>query len=332
MKKLSRQTIAALALGLCAIGPVTAGNVTIPNTFSSGTPAVAAEVNANFGALETAVNDNDSRITANSASITTNSNDLAALQTAVTTLQATVADLQSTVTNLQDDLTAANDTIAGLQADLDSANSTIASLQANSVLDLDGMLVYAVDDYGFPTARFTGVNVQVVNGAGQTTVNGLGNLIVGYNEEYVRPSDFCSDGAYDNQSNCESNGNYWAGSFKSGSHNLVVGSGHSYSQYGGVVFGYQNVINGSYATVSGGNANTASGLSSSVSGGEANTASGWSSSVSGGYNNTASGGSSSVSGGEFNTASGNYSSVSGGAYRSATGMYDWVAGSLFESN
>ncbi|HHH49052.1 MAG TPA: transcriptional regulator, partial [Gammaproteobacteria bacterium] len=30
---------------------MTAGNVTIPNTFSSGTPAVAAEVNANFGAL-----------------------------------------------------------------------------------------------------------------------------------------------------------------------------------------------------------------------------------------------------------------------------------------
>lgn len=40
-----------------------AGNVTIPNTFTSGTPAVAAEVNANFSALETAVNDNDSRIT-----------------------------------------------------------------------------------------------------------------------------------------------------------------------------------------------------------------------------------------------------------------------------
>ena len=341
MKKLSRQTIAALALGLCVIGPVTAGNVTIPNTFSSGTPAVAAEVNANFGALETAVNDNDSRIT-------TNSNDLAALQTAVTTLQATVAALQDTVTTLQDDLTAANDTIAGLQADLASANSTIASLQsdlanvqANSVLDLDGILVYAVDDYGFPTARFTGVNVQVVNGAGQTTVNGLGNLIVGYNEEYVRLFDFCSDGAYDNQSDCESNGDYWAGSFKSGSHNLVVGSGHSYTRYGGVVFGYRNVINGAYATVSGGGdnfasgwsssvsggaGNTASGFSSSVSGGNANAASGLSSSVSGGVGNTASGLSSSVSGGEANTASGGSSSVSGGFNNTASGWSSSVSG------
>lgn len=44
---------------------VWAGNVTIPNTFTSGTPAVAAEVNENFNALETEVDDNDSRITSN---------------------------------------------------------------------------------------------------------------------------------------------------------------------------------------------------------------------------------------------------------------------------
>jgi hypothetical protein len=36
---------------------------------------------------------------------------------------------------------------------------------------------------GQPTLRFTGVNVQVVSGSGTTsgTVNGLGNLIIGYN-------------------------------------------------------------------------------------------------------------------------------------------------------
>ena len=300
MKKF-RQSVAALALGLCAIGPVTAGNVTIPNTFSSGTPAVAAEVNANFSALETAVNDNDGRINANS-------DELAALKDAVTALQATVAALQETVNNLQSDL---------------------AAVQANSVLELDGKLVL-VDDYGFPTARFTGVNVQVVNGVDQTTLNGLGNLIVGYNAEYVRSSYFCSDGAYDNQTDCESNGSYWWGSFKSGSHNLVVGSGHSYSQYGGVVFGERNVINGPYATVSGGYNNTARGWFSSVSGGIGNTASGKYSSVSGGYYNTASGKYSSVSGGDNNTAGGRASSVSGGFNRSASGSYDWAAGSLFE--
>lgn len=39
-----------------------AGNVTIPNTFSSGTKAVAAEVNDNFTAVKNAVDDNQSQI------------------------------------------------------------------------------------------------------------------------------------------------------------------------------------------------------------------------------------------------------------------------------
>lgn len=42
-----------------------AGEVTIPNSFTPGTPAVAAQVNANFNAVATEVNDNDARITSN---------------------------------------------------------------------------------------------------------------------------------------------------------------------------------------------------------------------------------------------------------------------------
>ena len=40
-----------------------AGPVTLPHTFTAGTTAVAAQVNANFAALATEVNDNDARIT-----------------------------------------------------------------------------------------------------------------------------------------------------------------------------------------------------------------------------------------------------------------------------
>jgi hypothetical protein len=42
---------------------VVAGTLTVPNTFVNGTAADADQVNANFDAVETQVNDNDSRIT-----------------------------------------------------------------------------------------------------------------------------------------------------------------------------------------------------------------------------------------------------------------------------
>ena len=43
-----------------------ADSLSVPNDFVSGQPAKAAEVNANFSAVESSVNDNDARITANS--------------------------------------------------------------------------------------------------------------------------------------------------------------------------------------------------------------------------------------------------------------------------
>jgi hypothetical protein len=49
-----------------------AGALTVPNSFTSGTAAVAAEVNDNFTAVKTAVDDNDNRITANEAAIVAN--------------------------------------------------------------------------------------------------------------------------------------------------------------------------------------------------------------------------------------------------------------------
>jgi len=49
-------------LGLSIASVVHAGPVDVPNTFQSGTPARAAEVNANFAAVEGAVDDNAERI------------------------------------------------------------------------------------------------------------------------------------------------------------------------------------------------------------------------------------------------------------------------------
>jgi hypothetical protein len=196
----------------------------------------------------------------------------------------------------------------------------------------------------------TGANLHLINGLGSTGCgpegdpipdcpNGLGNLIVGYNEP--RPPDAVPP------------------DLRTGSHNIVVGQEHNFSRFGGIVVGFGNEINGDFAAVSGGQFNTASGLFTSVSGGQANTArdaftsvsggktnnaDGNGASISGGFGNTTAGNvswvgggqlnsvsgvSAAVSGGELNTASGNSATVGGGRERTAEGEFDWVAGSLF---
>ena len=202
----------------------------------------------------------------------------------------------------------------------------------------------------------TGANLRIVNGLGMTeTTNGLGNLIVGYNEPRKFPPPAFND-------------------VRTGSHNVVVGTGHNFGSFGGLVVGSDNQISGEFASVSGGTGNFASGdhssvsggfdnsargdfssvsggdgnqafglnssvsggafniagrSFSSVSGGQGNIADGDSSSVSGGAGNTASGGGSSVSGGFRNRASGDESSVSGGLNRTAPDTFNWAAGPLF---
>ena len=160
---------------------------------------------------------------------------------------------------------------------------------------------------------FTGANVQIVNGGGAThSVNGLGNLILGYNEEIIADTGtpICSLGDFTTQEDCEAAGHTWALNHKNGSHYLIVGPFHNYSQSGGIISGWQNSSNNLYASVIGGNLNTASGKASLVSGGVRNISSGIWSSVSGGIHNTASGDLSSLFGGVGTFASGGWSSDS----------------------
>ena len=282
--------------------------------FQPNTTARSSEVNQNFSRIRDAVNDNFSLIQQ--------------LQQQVQQLQQQVQQLQQQIQQLQ---------------------NRLASVESNTVLQLDGKVYLTDGPAGTDTVvRFEGVNVQIVNGQGSTdTTNGLGNLIVGYDEERADADSFtaretCSLGQYWNdQTQCEANNGTWGKNFKTGSHNIIVGGRNAYSAYGGIVSGFLNVINspyasvpgginniasGHYSSVSGGFFNTASGSGSSVSGGSSNTASGTDSSVSGGYNNTASGSWSSVSGGSFNTASGIESSVSGGYRNTASGTGSSVSG------
>ncbi|HYB24452.1 MAG TPA: hypothetical protein VED41_11685, partial [Solirubrobacteraceae bacterium] len=130
---------------------------------------------------------------------------------------------------------------------------------------------------GKPTVEFSGVNVQIVNGSGKTeTTNGAGNLIVGYDE---RPGS------------------------QTGSHNLVVGSGQTYTSFGAILGGLDNTGSGPFSDVFGVE-NTASGShEASVTGGRKNTAGGeYANTVSGGEDNLASGeDANSISGGKENS-------------------------------
>ncbi|MFP4611534.1 MAG: hypothetical protein ACLFQT_10980 [Thiohalophilus sp.] len=277
-----------------------AGEVSVPNSFQADTPAVAAEVNANFDAVATEVNDN----------------------------AGVISDLQDAVAQLQSDLADAKTTIESLEQELATHESQISGINNSDVMGLEPYLtVDTVSDSRGPLVRLKGVNLQLVNGEGQTdSINGLGNLIVGYDAARDAGDAICSDGAYADQTNCENAGETWAQNHKSGSHNIVGGSNNSYSRYGGLVVGRYNVINRQHATVSGGYKNTSSGNYSSVSGGVGNNATDTSNSISGGSNNTTGGLYSSISGGLSNTTSGNISSVSGGARNTASGLYSSVSG------
>ena len=194
------------------------------------------------------------------------------------------------------------------------------------VAALEAKLKYL--ETGPNTMVISGANLFIHNGTNTTGIaNGLGNLILGFNE----PRPLNANGTNPN--------------VRTGSHNLVLGVRNNYRSYGGIVAGDSNEISGGVASVIGGRGNTASSYADAVSGGFGNTASGGYASVSGGrYNaatgifssvsggesNLASGWGSSVSGGYGNTASSGFASVSGGFARSAPGNYDWAAGGLFQ--
>lgn len=242
------------------------------------------------------------------------------------------------------------DSDAATKAYVDALNSQITALNSR-ITALESLLEHFTR--AGDNVYVTGANLHIRNGLGGTIQdpNGVGNLIVGYNEERSPGNpevpETCSLGEFTEVKNCMEGGGTWALNHKSGSHNVIVGAKHNYSRWGGIAAGFRNTISGPDSSVSGGLDNIASGVSSSVSagrfniasgdyssvsGGYTNTASLWWASVSGGQENTASGVYSSVSGGRENIASGPDSSVSGGRSRSATGTENWAAGSLSETN
>src|SRR5262249_15396322 len=120
----------------------------------------------------------------------------------IAALEATVAALTNRVATLESELVAANAVSEALQRDLDAVKN-------NSVLALDGKVTLGDSEGdGLPEVVFTGVNVKIVNGLGPAHTleealtgveNGLGNLIIGYNERVVAPCEGCQGDGMGNQ-------------------------------------------------------------------------------------------------------------------------------------
>ncbi|MFN0059278.1 MAG: hypothetical protein ACKVX7_12560 [Planctomycetota bacterium] len=162
------------------------------------------------------------------------------------------------------------------------------------------------------TIRFTGVNVQIVNGLGATNgnpsnpadtlsvqTNGVGNLILGYNEAV----------AVDDE--------------RTGSHNLIVGYGLRYTSCAGIAAGLHNMTAGPYSSAIAGAGNRVNGVASSTVGGYANEANSGATIIGGG-SNSASGGV--VVSGNQNNAIGSFSLVCGGVLNIAQGDRSLVLG------
>jgi hypothetical protein len=173
---------------------------------------------------------------------------------------------------------------------------------------------------GYDTFRFTGMNVQIINGSGQTYwTNGLGNLIIGYNapRDENRAGLPCPSDV-DHESYCNR---------RTGSHMLIIGERNNYTAFGGIVSGVNSEAAGEYGSVTGGQTNIARGRHTLVAGGANNFAIGENAVVAGGAGNFAYATTSTIVGGIDNeTNRGEQSAVFGGEGNVAEGVRSAVLG------
>lgn len=182
------------------------------------------------------------------------------------------------------------------------------------------------DEGSLKTIRMTGVNLQVVNGLGYTwgdqdvtiqndeahRTNGLGNVIIGYQETRS------DDGVQDTDDSNDRNG----------SHNLVVGTRNNYTAWGCKVVGARNTVRGWLSSIGGGFGNDAIADAVTISGGQYNLAAAKYTSIGGGWGNMAMNRGATIPGGGGNIAEGEWATVGGGRNNNAAGYFSVVAGGV----
>ena len=151
----------------------------------------------------------------------------------------TLKSLAKSLAALQKQVKTQSAQIKSLSAQLTKAKSVLALAPYVSVTGstLNGVVG--------PNIVFKGTNVHVMSTTSEADTSGLGNLIVGWDDEPATTQ-------------------------RSGSNNLICGDYNSFTSYGCFLAGFYNAVSGIGASVSGGVGNQASNAAASVSGGDGN--------------------------------------------------------------
>lgn len=172
-----------------------------------------------------------------------------ALQTEVASLKTDLAGMASNQSALLGQISALLARVDTLERNGGGGGSAPPLTELAKYITVDSNPINGVKG---PHVIFTGVNLHVRSGSGSTgdngTPTGLGNLIIGYNEgPHPDPT-----------------------SGRNGSHNIVGGTLNAFTSTAGLVMGYQNWVQGEYATILGGRGNLAQGRASAILGGQVN--------------------------------------------------------------
>jgi len=152
---MNKQILKLLVIGsVCvAANNAAAGQANGLTTFTAGTPAVAAEVNANFGAVAAAINDNDARVTSNASAIAANT-------AAIATITGDV--LQALDRKL--DISASVDTTACASVPVQCTSTGVHTAQAATSANHNPIaLTLLVGKHGSPVLNLDINSIQVAN-------------------------------------------------------------------------------------------------------------------------------------------------------------------------
>jgi len=152
-----------------------ASQLSVPNSFSSNTPAVADEVNGNFTSVQDAVNDNDTRLTAVESTLNSTT------ATATTNAAGVNSNATSISTN-SDDITSANTAISDNAGNI-SAN--LANIDAN-----DGR----ISDLESASPAMGRIMLPVANPNSNffTNLEETGTTSSAYSTTFTKPHDYVS--------------------------------------------------------------------------------------------------------------------------------------------